>query len=95
MGIMGMDENSIKEQFKERAEKDVKVQLVLEKISEVEKIVPSEEDLEAEFKKLAESYRKSEEEFKKLLKEDDIEYIKRDLTIGKTVDFLVTNAKIV
>ncbi len=94
MGMMGMDENSIKEQFKDRAEKDVKVQLVLEKISKVENIVPSDEDVEAQIEKMAENYKKTAEEFKKLLKEDDIEYIKRDLVIGKTVDFLVENAKI-
>ncbi len=94
MGMMGMDENSIREQFKDRAEKDVKVQLVLEKISKVENIVTSDEDVEAQIEKMAENYKKTAEEFKKLLKEDDIEYIKRDLVIGKTVDFLVENAKI-
>lgn len=94
MGMMGMDENTIKDQFKDRAENDVKIQLVLEKISEVENIVPSEEDVEAQIEKMAENYKKSAEEFKKLLKDDDIEYIKKDLIIGKTVDFLVENAKI-
>ncbi len=94
INMMGLDENALKEQFRARAEKDVKVQLVLEKIAKVEDITPTEEDIDAEIKKLAENYKKSEEEFKKHLKEDDIEYIKRDLTIGKTVDFLVENAKI-
>ncbi len=95
LGMMGMDQNSFREQFRVRAEKDVKVQLTLEKIAQVENIVPADEDVDAEIKRLAENYKQSEEEFKKHLKEDDIEYIKRDLAVSKTVDFLIKNAKIV
>ena len=44
---------------------------------------------------MAENYKQTEEEFKKHLKEDDIEYIKNNLIMKKTIDFLVSNAKIV
>lgn len=93
LDIMGMDVNTFREQFSELAKKDVKTQLVLEKISEVEQIQVSDEDVEAEISRIAENYNMSVEEFKKLLQDDDIQYIKSDLKLRKTVDFLVKNAK--
>ena len=93
--IMGMDMASFREQFKARAEKEVKTQLVIEKISEVEAIVPTEKDTEEEIKRIAENYKQSEEDFKQHLKPDDIEYIRSTLVAKKTVDFLVENAKLI
>lgn len=93
--IMGMDMASFREQFKSRAEKEVKTQLVIEKISVEEAIVPSEEDTEEEIKKIAENYKQSVEDFKQHLKPDDIEYIRSTLVAKKTVDFLVENAKLI
>ncbi len=90
--IMGMDVETFRKQFAERAEKEVKTQLVIEKIGQVENITVSDEDVEAEIKKMAESYKQSEEDFKKHLREEDIQYIKKDLVFRKTVDFLVENA---
>lgn len=92
--IMGQDYDSFRGQFAERAQKEVKVQLVLEKISKVENIDASEEEVNEEIKKLAENYKQNEEDFKKHLRDDDIEYIKGTLLIRKTVDLLVQNAKI-
>lgn len=94
MEIMGMDVNTFKGQFASKAEKDVKTQLVIEKISETEKITASDEELDEEIKKLAENYKQNPEDFKKHLKEDDIEYIKNTIVVRKTVDLLVENAKI-
>lgn len=92
--IMGMDMDTFRGQFAKRAEKEVKTQLVLEKISKLEQVAVPGEELDAEIKRIAENYRQTEEEFKKHLKEDDIEYISSGLAIKKTVDFLVENAKI-
>lgn len=93
--MMGMDSDTFRQQFSKRAEGEVKSQLVLEKIGAIEGITAGEEEVNEEIKKMAESYKQSEEEFKKHLGEDDIEYIKRNLVMKKTVDFLVENAKIV
>ncbi|MCR4436212.1 MAG: trigger factor [Clostridiales bacterium] len=92
--MMNLDMNTLRSQFSKRAEKDVRTQLILEKIGKVEGIQVPEEDIAAEIKKLAESYQQNEEEFKKHLAEEDIEYIKENLVVRKTVDFLVANAKI-
>jgi len=93
--IMGMDMNSFRDQFRKRAEQEVKTQLVLDKISKVEAIVPTDEETDAEIKRLAENYRQSEEEFRQHLKPDDIEYIRSTLVTRKTVDFLLENAKLI
>ena len=93
--VMGMNLQTFRAQFDKRAENEVKSQLVLEKIGIIEQIEASQEELDEEIKRYAENYKQDEEEFKKHLKDDDIEYIKGNLNIRKTVDFLVANAKIV
>ncbi len=93
--MMGMDMAAFREQFKERAEQEVRTQLVIEKVGIVEGIAPTQEDTDEEIKKLAENYKQTEEEFRQHLKPDDIEYIRNTLVTRKTVDFLLENAKLV
>lgn len=93
--IMGMDYNTFRGQFGKRAEDEVKTQLILEKISQVENIQVTDEDVDKEIKTMAENYKQDAEEFKKHLSEDDIEYIKESNKMKKTIDFLVENTKFV
>jgi len=93
--MMDTDINAFREQFRKRSEKEVKTQLVIEKISKVENIEATQEDVDEEISKLAENYKQDMEEFKKHLGKGDIEYIKENLIAGKTVKLLVDNAKIV
>ncbi len=93
--IMGMDMETFRGQFSKRAEGEVKMQLVIEKIGQVEAITPSDDETNVEIKKLSESYGQSEEEFRQHLKEEDIEYIRNNLVFRKTVEFLVENARLV
>ena len=53
----GMDPAAFRQTFEEQAKKQVKIRLALEKIVELENIVPSDEDLEEEYKKIAEGYK--------------------------------------
>lgn len=92
--IMGISQQEMREQYKERAEKDVKTQLVLEKIAKEEAIAPTDEEVQAEIAKLAERYKQPVEELRKHLNEDDIEYMRSNLAVSKTIDFLVENANI-
>lgn len=92
--ILGVSKEEMREQYRERAEKDVKTQLVLEKIAKEEAIEPTQEDIEAEIASLAERYKQPVEELRKHLNEDDIEYMRSNLTVSKTIDFLVENANI-
>jgi trigger factor len=93
--MTGMDMDTFRGQFSEQAEKEVKTQLVLEKISKVEGFEVSEEELDEEIKRMAENYKQDEEEYRKHLKEGELEYIKSGLIIKKTIDYLVENAKLI
>jgi trigger factor len=91
---MGADQSTFREQLRPEAEKDVKTQLVLEKLCKVENITASEEELDEELKSMAENIKQDIDDFKKHLKDDDIEYIKTNVEIKKVIEFLVENAKI-
>ncbi len=54
----------MKEQFKEEAEKRVKMNLTLEAIAEAENIEVSDEDVDKELEKMAETYQRSKDEIK-------------------------------
>lgn len=92
--IMGMDYEGFRGQFAQRAENEVKVQLVIEKISEVENVQVSDEDVEKEINRMAEMYKQSAEDLKKSIKPDEMEYVKKDGAFRKTIDMLVENAKL-
>ena len=54
--MMGGDVSTMRNAFRPAAEKQAKISVTLEKIAEVEGITASDEDIEAEFKSLAEQY---------------------------------------
>ena len=88
MEMMGTDEQSLRNGHRERALQQVKTQLVLEKISQVEQVEASEEEIEAEIAKMAENYKQNTEDFKKHLQNDDIEYIKDTVITRKTIKIM-------
>jgi len=92
MEYMGMDAKEFRAQHAERAEKEVRAQLCIEKISQIENFEISEEEVEAEIEKIATQYKQSAEDLKKQLLEADIDYIKKDISMRKTLDFIVSNA---
>ena len=56
LGYMGMDVDALKNMYRKDAEKRVKLRLALKKIAKLENIVVTDEDVEAEFNRLAETY---------------------------------------
>ena len=87
--------SEFRKQFEERACEEVRSQLVLEKIVKAEGISVTDEEYEKELQKQAEIYRHSVEEFKKHLGDEDIEYIKGNIAVGKAIDFIAEHAKLV
>jgi len=85
----GMDNEKFREGFKARAEKQVKLDLALKKIIEVEKIEVSEEDIEAEYKKFAEAYNMEIDAIQKAIPADNL---KPEIASRKAVDLIVENA---
>lgn len=92
--MMGQDMNTFKSQFKETAEERVRVQLVIEKLNEVENIEATDDDVEAKIAKMAETYGQKVEEFKKTLREDDKNYMIQEAKVQKLVDFLISNSTV-
>ncbi|MEG1782149.1 MAG: trigger factor [Oscillospiraceae bacterium] len=86
-----MNLESFKKTFREQAEQQVKIRLVLEKVAQLENIIASDEDLEAEILKISTTYNYPIDELRKTLPGDEI---KKDLAIQKAIDFIKENAEI-
>ncbi|MBO4865271.1 MAG: trigger factor [Ruminococcus sp.] len=87
----GQTIDTIKRGYAEQAEKQVKLRLALEKIAEVEKVEVTDEDLENEFKNLAETYKMEVEQVKSYIRAEDL---KKDLAVGKAVEIVKDSAVI-
>lgn len=91
MQYTGMDMEAFRQSFREQAERQVKMRLALEKIGQLEKLEPSEEDLEAEYKKLAESYNMDVENVRSAIPQKTLA---EDLRCQKAIDLVRDSAKI-
>ena len=91
MKYTGMDQEKIRKQFQPQAERQVKVRLALEKIAELESIHPSDEDVENEFKKLAENYQMEIDKVKAFIPKEELA---KDIAVQKSIDLVRENAVI-
>ena len=83
--------DKLREEFRPRAEKQVKARLALEKIAALENLEATEEDIEAEYTRIAEAYNISVEEVKKAI---DATAIAEDMKVKKAMDFVKEKAAI-
>lgn len=81
--------DTLKEQFREDAAKNVKTSLILEKVCEVEGIKATDKEVEKEYADMAEKNSMKLEDIKKYVAENDI---KDRIKAEKTIKFLVDNA---
>ena len=81
----GQDLDKLRENFRPRAEKAVKVRLALEAIVKAEGIVASEEEIEAEYKKMAEMYSMEIEKVKEVVAAEDLA---KDITVQSALKLL-------
>ena len=90
----GMTMPQMVDQYKDSAKKRIQGRLVLEAIAKAENLEATEEDLEAEYKRLAEQYDMEVEKVKEYFgNEDSIESVKEDLATQKALDLLLAEAK--
>ncbi|MGN0179991.1 MAG: trigger factor [Monoglobaceae bacterium] len=89
MKYTGMTIDSMREQFKDDAAKNVKTSLILEKVCETEGIEASEEDVNKEYETMAEQNGMKVEDVRKYVREDDV---KERIKAQNTIKFLVDNA---
>jgi trigger factor len=89
MKYTGQDKDAIRGQFRPQAERQVKLRLALEKITELEEIVPSDEDIEQEYTKLAENYKVDADKVKSFVKREDLA---KDIAVEKAFNLVRDSA---
>ena len=87
--MMGGDMSTMRNAFRPAAEKQAKVNVMLEKIAEVEGIEVTEEDMTAEFESLAKQYSLEVEKVKEMVPAEEI---KASLKTRKAVKVIVDSA---
>ncbi len=88
----GQNMEGFREQFKEQAKKQVEGSLVLEAIQKAEGIEAGPEETELRLVDMSKKYNMELDKLKELLGEAEMESIKREIAMQKTVEMLVNNA---
>lgn len=88
----GQTLETMREQFKPQAEKQVKTRLALEKIAILEDLKIEDKEIEEEFENISKAYGMEVEKVKDLV---TTESVADDIRIRKAVEFIKANAKVV
>ena len=88
---MGLEMDDFRKTFAERAEKDVKVRLALEKVAELENVEISDEQIEEEYAKIAEQYNMPVDQVKKYV---TVKGLKSDMMVSEAAKIVKDSAKI-
>ena len=89
---MGQSVDQFRASFMPQAEKQVKIRLALEAVAAAENIEASEDELNAEVKRIADQYKMEEDKVRELINVDEV---KHDLAINKAIDFIKSHANVV
>ena len=87
----GSDMKAFRATFQESAERQVKIRLALEKIAEVEALSATQEEIDAEYEKLAKNYGIDVEKVKNILPTAEIA---KDVTVNKAIDLVRDSAEV-
>lgn len=90
--MMNKTMEDFRNENKEQAERSVKSRLVLEAVGKDAAIEVTDEEVSSKIKEMAENYGKKEDEVKD--NPELVKYVKDNLKVEKTINFLVENAKI-
>lgn len=88
--LTGTTQKDLEDQFRKGSEQRVKTNLVLEAIVEQEGVNPSDEEVDAEVKKLADQYQMDEKVVRQAVSTD---MLKHDVAIRKVVNEIADSAK--
>ena len=91
MKYTGLNNEGLRGQFRAQAERQVKVRLALEKIAQLENIQPSDEDLDAEYEKIAQNYGMEADKVKSFIPKEDLA---KDVAVEKAMEIVRSNAAI-
>ena len=87
----GMTLDGLRDQFRPQAERQVKARLALEKIAELEKLEATEEDINAEYQRIADAYNMPVDQVKQSIPADAIT---DDMRVKKAMDLVREKAVI-
>ncbi|MBE6691482.1 MAG: trigger factor [Ruminococcaceae bacterium] len=87
----GMTLDGLRDQFRPQAERQVKARLALEKIAELEKLEATEEDINAEYQRIADAYNMPVDQVKQSIPTDAIT---DDMRVKKAMDLVREKAVI-
>ncbi|MBP0969835.1 MAG: trigger factor, partial [Oscillospiraceae bacterium] len=87
--LVGGDDNAIRNQMRSQSEKTAKIRLALDAINRAENFEVSDEEIEDEYKKIAESYGIEVDRVKELV---DTKSVRRDVTNRKALEVIKNNA---
>ena len=85
----GITLDTLRNQFRPNAEKQVKLRLALEKIAVLESLTVSDEEVEAEYTRISEAYNVPVDQVKGMVAVDDI---KADMLVANAMKFVKDNA---
>lgn len=88
---MGMDQSGLRAAYRTQAEQRVKLRLALEKIAQLENLTANDEEIEAEYTKLAESYKMDVEKIKNLIAAENLA---KDIAVEKAMNLVKDSAKV-
>ncbi len=94
MQYTGATKESFREGFKEQAQKQVRVSLVLEEVAKQEGIAANPEEINDKLAEMSKQYNMEVEKLKELLQPADMENIEKEIALTKTIEMLVNKAKI-
>ncbi|MBU9728531.1 trigger factor [Diplocloster modestus] len=92
MQFTGSTPDQMLEQMKPQALKRIQTRLVLEAITEAEKIEATEEELQKEIEKMAEMYKMEADKLKEALSDYERTSMMKDIAVQKAVDFVAEAA---
>jgi len=87
----GLDLDALRKQMAPQAERQVKTRLALEKIVELENIVPTEAEINEEFENMAKAYNMEVDKIKEMV---DAAMVTADVSVKKAVDLIKEKANV-
>ena len=88
----GGSREKMMEEVKDQAEKRIRTRLCMEEIVKAENIVATDDDFEAELKKLAEAYGMKADDVRSFFEGMEKDRMMEDIAVQKAVSFVTDNA---
>lgn len=94
VGYLGTTVEQFRENFRDQAVKNISSSLVIEAVMKKEGIVTGPEEFELNLVDMAKKYNMELDKLKELISDAELENMKNDMAMSKTVEMLVNKAKI-